>query len=82
MILNNQLEIYIIDMHIAKNFSNLKGVSNLTEKLIKKKIRSYLSISLFSIDCICFYCNYENGIFYNKICEKSTMLPNRRSLYE
>ncbi|KAF8387749.1 hypothetical protein HHK36_026404 [Tetracentron sinense] len=37
MALDNQLEIYIIDMHSNNEFSNVKGICGLPEKMVKTK---------------------------------------------
>ena len=37
MILNDQLETYIIDMHSSSEFSELKGISDLAQKMVETK---------------------------------------------
>ena len=37
MILNDQLETYIIDMHFSSEFSELKGISDPAQKMVETK---------------------------------------------
>ena len=47
MILNDQLETYILDMHFSSEFSKLKGISDLAQKMVETKRHIvYLLVSL------------------------------------
>ena len=85
IVLNDQLETYIIDMCYSNKFFDLKGIDDLTQKMLRQKTHC-VSTCLFScyigFDPICSNCKCGENIFCCEYSKKSTMKSNGRSIDE
>lgn len=67
MVLNNQLDTYVLDVHSNIEFSELKGIGGLAKK---KKMRYCVPIDVFAckiaIDFTYMDCNCIKGCFSNE----------------
>ena len=86
MILNDQLGTYIIDMLSRSEFFELKGISDLAQKMVETKKTYCVSACLFAcyigFGPTCCYCNCGDNIFCYEYCEKSTAKSDGRSMDE
>ena len=85
MKLIDQLKTFM-DMRSNGQFSDLKGIGDLAQNMVKTKKTHYVSTSLFScsigLDPTCCNCDRGKNIFYYEYCEKLAMKPNGRSMDE
>ena len=86
VILDNQLETYILDMRSAKEFSSLNGIGSFAVKLVQTK-RSivyplvYLLVKL-ALTLPVHYCKCRKSIFCDKNSEESAPKSDGRSVFE
>lgn len=79
MILNNQLETYIIYILSSKQFLSLKSIGDFAPKK-EKCILFSLSSSYIGINSTCCYYYSGNNIFGNEYSEELIAQSNKRSI--
>ena len=75
MILSDQLDSYIIDMHSSIEFSNLLGIGYLAHKMVETKKTRGISTGLLTsdigIDLASCDCHSRESIFSYEDCKES-----------